>query len=103
MPAALAAAKISGTFDDIGKPVPRNILELAGMELGVIGHTMLVGVSTRRHGGVAGIGDRGINGLDSLDTRALGIHLLEARAGLQQVQNVLIDHRVAGKNDYFAV
>jgi hypothetical protein len=73
------------------------------MKFGIVGHAVLVGICTGGHGGVAGIGDGRVDGLDSLDTRALGIKLLETGAGLEQIEDILIHHRVTGKYDYFAV
>ena len=73
------------------------------MEFGIVGDTVLIRICAGGHGGVTGISDGGVDGLDSLDTRALGIKLLEAGAGLNQIENILVYHGVTGKNDNFAV
>ena len=100
---ALCCGKDIGALYVVGKPRPRDVFELSGTKHRVVDDTVLVGIAAGGHGGVAGICDRRPNGAGAFYARALGIQVAKARAGPQQIFYILIDHRVAGKDNYFAL
>ena len=92
-----------GALDIVCKPSPGNVLGHAGHKDVIVGNTVLVGIATRGHRSVAGICNRGVDGAGALYHRALREKLCKSGAGVEEILDILINHCVAGENDYSAL